>query len=107
MFEGCNSLTNLDVSGWNTAKVTNMHWMFLNCVNLTTIYASSSFVVEQVTDSEGMFSGCPRLIGGNGTVRSGEHNDKEYARIDKEGTPGYFTQKYGVFVIKNITKNPL
>ena len=38
-----------------------------------------------------MFSLCNSLVGGNGTLFDGDHVDKEYARIDKEGTPGYFT----------------
>ena len=37
MFEYCTSLTSLDVSGWNTEKVTSMHGMFDGCKNLKTI----------------------------------------------------------------------
>ena len=28
MFYGCSKLTNLNVEGWNTSKVTNMYYMF-------------------------------------------------------------------------------
>jgi hypothetical protein len=40
-----------------------------------------------------MFFGCTSLVGGNGTVYDANHIDVEYARIDKPGQPGYFTQK--------------
>ena len=38
-----------------------------------------------------MFANCIRLRGQNGTIYDGEHIDKEYARIDKEGIPGYLS----------------
>ena len=34
MFNGCNSLTVLDLSGFNTSNVTRMNDMFPNCNNL-------------------------------------------------------------------------
>lgn len=37
IFSGCNSLTSLDVSKWNTSKVTDMSWMFYNCNSLASI----------------------------------------------------------------------
>ncbi len=40
-----------------------------------------------------MFGRCSKLIGGNGTTYNSSHKNKEYARIDKEETPGYFTSK--------------
>ena len=67
--------------------------MFYDCSKLQTIYASDSFVVSQITDSRRMFDGCAVLRGGNGTSYSSSYIDKTYARIDRAGTPGYFTAK--------------
>jgi len=38
-----------------------------------------------------MFNGCTSLVGGNGTTYNSSHTDATYARIDRAGTPGYFT----------------
>jgi len=35
MFEGCQSLTNLNLSNFNTVKVTNLWGMFKGCQSLT------------------------------------------------------------------------
>ena len=35
MFSGCSSLTNLNLSNFNTNNVTNMGCMFFECKNLT------------------------------------------------------------------------
>ena len=93
MFNGCIKLITLDVSGFDTRNVTNMNYMLYDCNNLTTIYASDNFVTNQVEDSTNMFGRCSKLIGGNGTTYNSSHTNKEYARIDKEETPGYFTSK--------------
>ena len=88
MFEGCSSLTSLDLCNFNTENVTDMFGMFKNCSSLTAIYCND---VWSVTSSSNMFLGCTNLVGGNGTVYDASHVDIEYARIDKEGQPGYFT----------------
>ena len=93
MFSGASSITSLDVSNWDTSKVTDMHYMFSNASALTTIYASDKFNTNAVINGAYMFEGTSRLVGGNGTVYDADHTDKEYARIDKPGTPGYFTEK--------------
>ena len=37
MFGGCKSLTNIDLSNFNTQNVTNMNFMFGGCNSLTNI----------------------------------------------------------------------
>ena len=37
MFDGCTSLSSLDLSGWDTSNVTNMGHMFGGCNALKTI----------------------------------------------------------------------
>lgn len=58
-FGGCSSLTNLDVSKFNTSKVTNMNSMFYNC-KFSTIDVSY-FNTRNVTDMNSMFSTCDNL----------------------------------------------
>ena len=61
MFKGCSSLTSLDVSSFNTSKVTYMSNMFYNCSALTSLDVSN-FDTSKVTDMDSMFSGCSKLI---------------------------------------------
>ena len=60
MFNGCKSLTQLDLRSFKTEKVTSMYGMFLGCSALTTLKLSS-FDTKNVTDMMGMFSGCKKL----------------------------------------------
>lgn len=60
MFYVCSSLTNLDVSNFDTSKVTNMSWMFVSCSSLTTLDVSS-FDTNNVTDMQYMFDNCSNL----------------------------------------------
>ena len=60
MFLDCSSLTKLDVSGFDTANVTNMLQMFRGCSSLTELDLSG-FDTANVTDIGGMFSFCGSL----------------------------------------------
>ena len=60
MFEDCLSLTSLDLSGFNTANVTNMSRMFYGCEALTSL-SLSNFNTAKVTDMSSMFYGCEAL----------------------------------------------
>jgi hypothetical protein len=68
--------------------------MFNNCSSLATIYVSSLWNTEAVTESTDMFSGCTNIKGGAGTPFDPSHTDGEYARIDDpdNSKPGYFTK---------------
>ena len=63
MFNGCSSLTSLDLSSFNTSKVENTYYMFHNCSNLKTIYVSDKFTTDKVTYGDYMFDGCDQLVG--------------------------------------------
>ena len=92
MFYNCSSLTSLDLSGWNTAKVTNMSHMFHNCGGLVSIYVGSGWNTDEVSSSGKMFTLCKNLSGGEGTAHDDAYTDKAYARIDGgTANPGYFT----------------
>ena len=60
MFSDCYALTSLDVSKFNTAKVTDMHSMFHNCKSLTSLEVSN-FKTDMVTGMGSMFYGCSAL----------------------------------------------
>ena len=60
MFYYCSSLTSLDVTHFNTAKVTNMCDMFYNCSSLTSLDVTH-FNTAKVTDMRYMFSSCSSL----------------------------------------------
>ena len=40
IFLNCSSLTNLDISGWNTSRLEDMEHMFYNCSKLTKVKVS-------------------------------------------------------------------
>ena len=94
MFIICSALTSLDLSGFNTEKVNRMNNMFTSCANLITIYAPSGADWNRSgLASTDMFSGCSNLKGGNNTTYNSSNITAAYARIDKDGQPGYFTEK--------------
>ena len=60
MFNNCQNLTSLDLSGFDTSNVTNMYAMFYNCESLTRLNLSG-FNTSNVTDMSYMFSSCSSL----------------------------------------------
>ena len=60
MFLRCTSLITLDLSNFNTSKVTNMSNMFYNCISLTSLDLSN-FDTSKVTNMDYMFSSCTSL----------------------------------------------
>lgn len=121
MFMSCEALESVDVSGFNTSNVTEMTGMFFRnlkiqtldlssfdtsnvtimssmfstCTLLKTIYASTDFVVSQVTSSGSMLFNLQQIVGGAGTTyNSNNPDDKTYAHIDGGvSDPGYFTAR--------------
>ncbi|MCR5454751.1 MAG: BspA family leucine-rich repeat surface protein, partial [Bacteroidales bacterium] len=94
MFEGCSSLSNIDLSNQTIAENVSVSTMFKGCSSLKTIYVSSTRTNEKLS-GEDVFAGCKKLVGGDGTKCDGEKNiGATYARIDggpSSETPGYFT----------------
>lgn len=100
MFANAYHLTVIDLSSFDTSSATNMWAMFNKCQYLETIYASASFVTDNVTErmSTNMFANSTsiyHLKGGAGTTWSPSNpTNKTYARIDNPpDAPGYFTLK--------------
>lgn len=96
MFAECRSLLELNMAEFSTRKVSNMSNMFEGCSKITTMYAGSGWVTTGVTTPAGganMFARCSdELIGGAGTVWDSANISPTYARVDRAGRPGYFTQ---------------
>ena len=60
MFAGCENLVYLDLSCFNTSKVTNMFQMFDGCENL--VYLDLSyFHASSATTTTNMFNNCDML----------------------------------------------
>jgi surface protein len=92
MFSLCVYLTSLDLSTFNTANVEAMDSMFHACVSLKTIYVGDGWSTAAVTESGKMFNDCIDLAGDKGTSYDNNHIDKEYAHIDGGASdPGYLS----------------
>ena len=59
-FSSCNNLTYINVSNFNTSKVTTMGWMFTLCSSLTSLNLSN-FDTSNVINMAYMFSSCSSL----------------------------------------------
>ena len=57
IFQGCYVVENLDVSGFDTSKVTDMSYMFNNCNNVKALDVSR-FDTRKVTNMRAMFQSC-------------------------------------------------
>lgn len=74
MFEGCSSLTTLDLSQWNTSQVVNMADMFSGCTSLEAVYVGEGWNTDNVEvgtayyQTSSMFEGCTAIIGEDGTT---------------------------------------
>ena len=101
----------LDLSNFDTHKVTNMRSMFWACQNITTIYVSDTWNTDNVTDGWAMFYNCRSLVGGMGTAWiDGDYDDwgLQYAHVDGgTANPGYLTllsgEAYAVYNSENTT----
>ena len=108
MFYECNSLQTIDISSFDTSKVTNMNGMFRNCNALNKIYVSELFNTSANPTSDKMFTGCTKLVGGNGTYYDSTKVTLDYAVIDTDESHGYFTEKEMTFVnIEYLTDNKI
>ena len=58
--DGCEALTSIDTTGWDTSNIINMNGMFSSCNALTSLDVSK-FNTSKATDMSYMFSGCNSL----------------------------------------------
>ena len=98
----------LDLSSFDTSKVTSMGTMFgggrqdtmIHNAMFDTIYVSDKFTNAGVSPTTEVFNRTSTVIGGAGTTWSQDHMTADYARIDDpdNGEPGYFTLKDSIYV---------
>ena len=93
MFEGCSSLTSLDLCNFDTKSDPNLINMFKGCSNLETIYCNDSWVTG-MSYWGSMFAGCESIKGGHGDTYSAENTSSAYAHPN---SGGYFTGKRTTF----------
>ena len=61
MFDGCSSLTALDLSGWNLNNVIYMSELFKGCSSLTSLKLPKVLDTKKILSMTRMFSGCSAL----------------------------------------------
>lgn len=89
MFENCYNLQTFDLSMFDITKVTSVKWMFLNCRSLTTIYAKSGTNWGTKnwtgTNADAPFSGCNKLKGSQGTTYDSSVTGTSVSRAKIDG----------------------
>lgn len=83
MFYSCRKLAMLDLSSFATPNMTSMLSAFQNCKNLKTIYVTSAFTTDKVTEGRTAFAGCVNLPNYN--------PDKTGVEMARTGAGGYLT----------------
>ena len=90
MFYKCGSLDVLDLSKFNTNNVEAADSMFFYNRELHSIFVGDGWEISKSASSANMFFECIKIVGENGTTYNSKYVDGIYARVDKEGYPGYF-----------------
>lgn len=83
MFYSCTKLAMLDLSSFATPNMTSMLSAFQYCKNLKTIYVTSAFTTDKVTEGPYAFAGCVNLPNYN--------PDKTGVEMAHTGAGGYLT----------------
>ena len=83
MFYSCTKLAMLDLSSFATPNMTSMLCAFQYCKNLKTIYVTSAFTTDKVTEGPYAFAGCVNLPNFN--------PDKTGVEMAHTGEGGYLT----------------
>lgn len=82
MFSSCTSLETLDLSSFNTEKVTTMATMFENSKHLRSLKLRKGFIGSSVTDLNATFKGCESLteldLSGSNSENVKEMNEMFY-----------------------------
>ena len=89
MFFNCSSLNELNLSNFNTSKVTNMSYMFYNCSSLKELNLSK-FNIKDNTNVDYMFSGCSddlknKIRNQNKGIKENAFKDEKNFEVENEG----------------------
>lgn len=90
MFCSCTKLEMLDLSSFATPNMTSMLSAFQYCKNLKTIYVTSAFTTDKVTEGPYAFAGCVNLPNYN--------PDKTGVEMAHTGEGGYLTAASATWV---------
>lgn len=92
MFNGSWKFKVLDLTPFDTSRVTDMSNMFKGCYGLETVYVSSAFTTGAVNTSTDMFANCSIKLKGENGFTWDSTNDKTatYAKINTPTQQGYF-----------------
>lgn len=90
MFYSCTKLEMLDLSSFATPNMTSMLCAFQYCKNLKTIYVTSAFTTDKVTEGPYAFAGCVNLPNYN--------PDKTGVEMAHTGAGGYLTAASATWV---------
>ena len=93
LFHGFENL--VEVEGFEELSgVTNMNQMFVSCASLETIWADA--FMGNVASGSLMFSGCRRLVGGEGYVpeQTDDHNELNFGESGVLTAPGYDNREW-------------
>ena len=97
LFYQCENIEEIDLTGWTAANVDNLSSMFADCKKLTRIYADSAWAIKNVPVNNlgAPFKNNEKLAGGQGTRFSYSSVNATRARLDDRtnNKPGYFTEK--------------
>ena len=62
LFYYCENLESIDLSSFDTSKVTHIGWMFFHCYKIKYIIIPETFKTSKVVSMKSMFSHCQSLI---------------------------------------------
>ena len=103
MFSSCSRLTSLDVSNFNTEKVTNMYQMFYDCSKLTSLDLSN-FNTEKVTNMNNILTNTPSLTNIGAVYCNSSTINKISNLVTTNATIWYTDAKLEDLIVKdNIT----
>ena len=85
MFHGCSSLTSLDLSNWNTSNVTRAYNRFYNCTSLTDVYITVEATLMDSTNNLSSQSG--NYIPSNNGNCTIHYNGTDYKWQNNAWTP--------------------
>ncbi len=89
MFRGCESLNDLNLEGFDTAKVGSTESMFEDCVQLGTISVGEKFVLTKDTKRTDMFKNIASDINGPCVITGAPQETKRLFSLLQGGNEGY------------------
>ena len=92
MFKNMKSIVELDLSGFSNRSLYSISEMFSGDINLETVIVSNKWEPKSVYTNESVFENCNKIVGELGTVYNANNIKARMAKIDcAPDYPGYFT----------------